>query len=35
MLGQVDIAITDVSVAGLLGSMLIILFSAWACAAVG
>ncbi len=33
--GQVDIAIPEVFVAGLLGSMLIFLFSAWACAAVG
>lgn len=32
---QVDIAIPEVFVAGLLGSMLIYLFSAWACAAVG
>jgi Na+/H+-translocating membrane pyrophosphatase len=31
----VDIAIPEVFVAGLLGSMLIFLFSAWACAAVG
>lgn len=32
---QVDIAIPEVFVGGLLGSMLIYLFSAWACAAVG
>lgn len=32
---QVDIAIPEVFVGGLLGSMLIFLFSAWACAAVG
>ncbi|CAM6016977.1 unnamed protein product [Sphagnum balticum] len=32
---MVDIAIPEVFVAGLLGSMLIFLFSAWACAAVG
>lgn len=30
-----DIAIPEVFVGGLLGSMLIYLFSAWACAAVG
>ncbi|XVE52761.1 hypothetical protein DITRI_Ditri02bG0149400 [Diplodiscus trichospermus] len=32
---QVDIAIPEVFIGGLLGSMLIYLFSAWACAAVG
>ena len=32
---QVDIAIPEVFVGGLLGSMLIYLFSAWACIAVG
>lgn len=32
---QVDIAIPEVFVGGLLGAMLIFLFSAWACAAVG
>ncbi|KAG5036345.1 hypothetical protein JHK86_017185 [Glycine max] len=32
---QVDIAIPEVFVGGLLGSMLIFVFSAWACAAVG
>lgn len=32
---QVDIAIPEVFVGGLLGSMLIFLFSAWACSAVG
>ncbi|XP_022880126.1 pyrophosphate-energized membrane proton pump 3 isoform X2 [Olea europaea var. sylvestris] len=32
---QVDIAIPEVFVGGLLGSMLIYLFSAWACSAVG
>ncbi|KAF2562519.1 hypothetical protein F2Q70_00016441 [Brassica cretica] len=32
---EVDIAIPEVFVGGLLGSMLIFLFSAWACAAVG
>ena len=32
---QVDIAILEVFVGGLLGSMLIFLFSAWACATVG
>ncbi|GER48301.1 K(+)-insensitive pyrophosphate-energized protonpump [Striga asiatica] len=32
---HVDIAIPEVFVGGLLGSMLIFLFSAWACAAVG
>lgn len=32
---QVDIAIPEVFIGGLLGSMLIFLFSAWACAAVG
>ncbi|XP_074296984.1 pyrophosphate-energized membrane proton pump 3-like [Silene latifolia] len=32
---KVDIAIPEVFVGGLLGSMLIFLFSAWACAAVG
>jgi Na+/H+-translocating membrane pyrophosphatase len=34
-LRQVDIAIPEVFVGGLLGSMLIFLFSAWACTAVG
>ncbi|XP_028791058.1 pyrophosphate-energized membrane proton pump 2 [Neltuma alba] len=34
-LKQVDIAIPEVFVGGLLGSMLIFLFSAWACSAVG
>ncbi|CAN1299024.1 Pyrophosphate-energized membrane proton pump 3 [Linum perenne] len=34
-LKQVDIAIPEVFVGGLLGSMLIYLFSAWACSAVG
>ncbi|MBA0868875.1 hypothetical protein Goshw_020041, partial [Gossypium schwendimanii] len=34
-LKQVDIAIPEVFIGGLLGSMLIFLFSAWACAAVG
>ncbi|ONK70925.1 uncharacterized protein A4U43_C04F2930 [Asparagus officinalis] len=32
---EVDIAIPEIFVGGLLGSMLIFLFSAWACAAVG
>jgi Na+/H+-translocating membrane pyrophosphatase len=32
---QVDIAIPEVFVGGLLGSMLIYLFSSWACSAVG
>ena len=32
---QVDIATPEVFVGGLLGSMLIYLFSAWACIAVG
>lgn len=32
---EVDIAIPEVFVGGLLGSMLIFLFSAWACSAVG
>lgn len=32
---QVDIAIPEVFVGGLLGAMLIFVFSAWACAAVG
>jgi hypothetical protein len=32
---QVDIAIPEVFVGGLLGSMLIFLFSGWACSAVG
>ncbi|WRX27609.1 Pyrophosphate-energised proton pump - like 3 [Theobroma cacao] len=32
---EVDIAIPEVFIGGLLGSMLIFLFSAWACAAVG
>ncbi|KHG27326.1 Pyrophosphate-energized membrane proton pump 3 -like protein [Gossypium arboreum] len=32
---QVDIAIPEVFIGGLLGSMLIFLFSSWACAAVG
>ena len=32
---KVDIAVPEVFVGGLLGSMLIFLFSAWACAAVG
>ncbi|AAC83018.1 Similar to gb/D45384 vacuolar H+-pyrophosphatase from Oryza sativa. ESTs gb/F14272 and gb/F14273 come from this gene [Arabidopsis thaliana] len=32
---EVDIAIPEVFVGGLLGAMLIFLFSAWACAAVG
>lgn len=32
---QVDIAIPEVFVGGLLGAMLIYVFSAWACAAVG
>jgi len=32
---QVDIAIPEVFIGGLLGAMLIFLFSAWACAAVG
>ncbi|KAI4326199.1 hypothetical protein MLD38_031537 [Melastoma candidum] len=32
---QVDIAIPEVFVGGLLGSMLIFVFSAWACSAVG
>lgn len=32
---EVDIAIPEVFVGGLLGSMLIFVFSAWACAAVG
>lgn len=32
---QVDIAIPEVFIGGLLGSMLIFVFSAWACAAVG
>lgn len=32
---QVDIAIPEVFIGGLLGSMLIFLFSAWACVAVG
>ncbi|KAJ0963647.1 hypothetical protein J5N97_028769 [Dioscorea zingiberensis] len=32
---QVDIAIPEVFVGGLLGSMLIFLFSAWSCSAVG
>lgn len=32
---QVDIAIPEVFLGGLLGSMLIFLFSAWACSAVG
>lgn len=32
---QVDIAIPEVFVGGLLGAMLVFLFSAWACKAVG
>lgn len=32
---QVDIAIPEIFIGGLLGAMLIFLFSAWACAAVG
>lgn len=32
---QVDIAIPEVFVGGLLGSMLIFVFSAWSCSAVG
>ena len=32
---QVDIAVPEVFVGGLLGGMLVFLFSAWACAAVG
>ena len=32
---QVDIAVPEVFIGGLLGSMLIFLFSAWACSAVG
>ena len=32
---QVDIAIPEVFIGGLLGAMLVFLFSAWACAAVG
>lgn len=32
---KVDIAVPEVFVGGLLGSMLIFLFSAWACSAVG
>ncbi|CAL9215263.1 unnamed protein product, partial [Arabidopsis halleri] len=32
---EVDIAIPEVFIGGLLGAMLIFLFSAWACAAVG
>lgn len=32
---QVDIAVPEIFIGGLLGSMLIFLFSAWACAAVG
>jgi len=32
---QVDIAVPEIFVGGLLGSMLIFLFSAWACSAVG
>lgn len=32
---QVDIAIPEVFIGGLLGSMLIFVFSAWACSAVG
>uniref|UniRef100_A0A2P2K3H0 H(+)-exporting diphosphatase n=2 Tax=Rhizophora mucronata TaxID=61149 RepID=A0A2P2K3H0_RHIMU len=32
---QVDIAIPEVFISGLLGSMLIFVFSAWACSAVG
>nr|GEU73558.1 H+-translocating pyrophosphatase [Tanacetum cinerariifolium] len=32
---EVDIAIPEVFVGGLLGSIILILFSAWACAAVG
>ena len=32
---QVDIAIPEVFLGGLLGSTLIFLFSAWACSAVG
>ena len=32
---QVDIAVPEGFVGGLLGGMLVFLFSAWACAAVG
>lgn len=32
---QVDIAVPEIFIGGLLGSMLIFLFSAWACSAVG
>ena len=32
---QVDIAVPEVFIGGLLGGMLVFLFSAWACAAVG
>ncbi|CAN6282705.1 unnamed protein product [Urochloa humidicola] len=32
---EVDIAVPEIFVGGLLGSMLIFLFSAWACSAVG
>ena len=32
---QVDIAVPEVFIGGLLGAMLVFLFSAWACAAVG
>ncbi|URE02878.1 Inorganic H+ pyrophosphatase [Musa troglodytarum] len=32
---QVDIAIPEVFIGGLLGSMLLFVFSAWACSAVG
>lgn len=32
---QVDIAVPEVFIGGLLGSMLIFVFSAWACSAVG
>ena len=32
---QVDVAVPEVFIGGLLGAMLVFLFSAWACAAVG
>ena len=32
---QVDIAVPEIFIGGLLGGMLVFLFSAWACAAVG
>lgn len=34
-LPQVDIAVPEIFIGGLLGSMLVFLFAAWSCSAVG